>query len=145
MMSTHARLAALTVLLSAVAGLVSAAEPLELRWRFKRGQILKYVLKHHEVRHTEIGSLTAETTTDSEYDLHWTVKELGTTWLNTPLRGPLKISKLSGEVRFDPAAGMVRDSRLEMTMAGALKLGESANAGLLRLRLQHVLGLAAKP
>ncbi|HXG10148.1 MAG TPA: DUF6263 family protein [Gemmataceae bacterium] len=67
----------------AVAGLllvafptVLRAESVELRWRFTKGQVLKYLLKHREVRDARIGTLEPSTTTDTEYELEWTVQDV---------------------------------------------------------------------
>ncbi len=52
-----------------------AGEP-DLRWRFQKGQALKYVLKHREVRTAELADQKFETTTQSEYGWRWTVHEV---------------------------------------------------------------------
>jgi hypothetical protein len=67
-----------------------AADPVELRWQFKKGQVLKYLLKHREVRTVEVGDQKFETTTVSEYDWQWTVTEMdnqGTATLELKLQG----------------------------------------------------------
>lgn len=66
--------AALLLLLGASAA--PAADAVDLRWQFKKGQVFKYLLKHREVRTVEVGDQKLETTTHSEYDMAWTVQAL---------------------------------------------------------------------
>jgi hypothetical protein len=78
------------VLLLAVRPVLPAAEPIDLHWRFEKGQVLKYLLKHREVRTVHVGEEKFETTTTSEYDWEWTVQEVdeqGTATLELKLKG----------------------------------------------------------
>ncbi len=63
-------------LLAAVALPLGAAEKVGLRWQFKQGEKLGYLLKHKEVRTVPIGDTTFETTTNTEYEWQWIVTDL---------------------------------------------------------------------
>jgi len=67
-------LASLLLLLSPA--FLHAAEKMELQWKFKKGQVHKYLLKHREVRTVVVGDQKFETTTASEYELQWTVNDI---------------------------------------------------------------------
>lgn len=51
------------------------ADTVELRWRFAKGQVLNHLFKHREVRTVAVADQKFATTTESEYELQWTVKE----------------------------------------------------------------------
>jgi hypothetical protein len=70
--------------------------------------------------------------------------ELDMKWLNNALRGPLKVTKLTGAVRFDPKAGRVHNSTAEAEISGELLLGND-NPSKMKLSFQHTLELMAKP
>lgn len=70
--------------------------------------------------------------------------ELDMKWLNNPLKGTLKTTKLAGAVRFDPKAGSVRSSEVQAEMSGELKLGPGDNPAVLKVTFQHTLELEAK-
>lgn len=53
-----------------------AADAVELRWQFQKGQVLKYLLKHTEVRAVAVADQKLETTTRMEYEWHLTVKDV---------------------------------------------------------------------
>src|SRR5262249_51052634 len=63
-----------SVLVVLLLSVPAAAEPVELRWQFKKGQALKYELRHREVRTVEIADQKLETTTTTEYEWTWTVQ-----------------------------------------------------------------------
>src|SRR5262245_21563988 len=90
-----------------------AADGVSLRWRFAKGQELKYLLRHKEVRTIEIGDHTFETTTTSEYDLQWTVVEVderGTATLAQKLTAlRVTISGKDFEFEYDSARGNQSD------------------------------------
>jgi hypothetical protein len=54
----------------------AAADGVELRWQLAKGQTYAYLMKHHEVRTVEVGDQKFETTTDTEVEWLWTVKEV---------------------------------------------------------------------
>jgi hypothetical protein len=93
-------LACLPALLPAAA---RAADAVELRWQFKKGQVLKYVLKDHEVRTVAVGEEKFERTADSEYEWHWTVLDVddkGTATLEMKLAG-LKVRSTHRMAEYD--------------------------------------------
>src|SRR5262249_22403866 len=53
-----------------------ADEAVELRWRFDKGQVHKYLLRHREVRTVAVADQKVATTTDAEDELQWTVKDV---------------------------------------------------------------------
>lgn len=53
-----------------------ADDAVELRWRFTKGQVFKYLMKHREVRTAAIADQKRVTTTEAEFDLEWTVKDI---------------------------------------------------------------------
>jgi hypothetical protein len=55
---------------------VRAADTVELRWQFQKGQVLKYLLKHREVRTVAVADQKLETTTSVDYEWHFTVKDV---------------------------------------------------------------------
>lgn len=67
-------LAGLTLLL--LPAIAWPADAVELRWRLTKGQVLNYLFKHREVRSVAVADQKFVTTTDSEYELQWTVKEV---------------------------------------------------------------------
>ncbi len=71
--------------------------------------------------------------------------DLDMKWLNTPLRGPLKSTKLTGTVLFDAKAGLVRGGKVETDLEGSLKLGANDQAGALKITYRHALELELKP
>jgi hypothetical protein len=71
--------------------------------------------------------------------------ELDTKWLNLPIRGTLKTTKLEGTVCFDPKAGAVQSGTSQAELAGELKLGEGDKPALFKVTFQHALELEAKP
>jgi hypothetical protein len=70
------RLALLACLPALLPAAARAADAVELRWQFKKGQVLKYVLKDHEVRTATVGDEKFERTADSEFEWHWTVLDV---------------------------------------------------------------------
>src|SRR5216684_3875449 len=84
------RLGAACLLLLLGAPALPAAEPIDLHWQLKKGQVLKYLLKHREVRTVTVGDEKFETTTATECDWQWTVQEVddqGTATLELKLKG----------------------------------------------------------
>jgi hypothetical protein len=84
------RAAAAGVLLVAAVVAAHAADTVELRWQFKKGQVLKYLFKDREVRTVAVGDQKFETTTGAEYDLEWTVQDVddqGTATLEQKITG----------------------------------------------------------
>lgn len=87
--------------------LVSGAQALRaeeppLRWRFEKGQSFKYLLKHREVRKTEVGTLHSEITTTSEYEWEFKVQHVddkGVAALEKKLTA-LKVSIVSKDFDF---------------------------------------------
>src|SRR5262249_28280452 len=69
-------LGAAVLLLWGVSSAAGQEQGVELRWRFKKGQTFKYLLKHREVRTVEVAKQKFETTTASEYEWTWTVKDV---------------------------------------------------------------------
>jgi len=63
------------VVLVAVFVLVTGlrAEDVRLGWKFKKGQVFKYALKHSEIRTVSVGDQKLETTTTGEYEWEWKV------------------------------------------------------------------------
>ncbi len=63
-----------------LAGLLAVAaradDKVELRWQLQKGQVLKYLLRHHEVRTIEVADQKLETTTNADYEWQWTVKDI---------------------------------------------------------------------
>jgi hypothetical protein len=47
-----------------------------LRWKFSKGQVFKYQLKHREVRTVSVDEQKFEMSTESTYDWQWTVREV---------------------------------------------------------------------
>jgi hypothetical protein len=93
-------LACLTALLPAPA---RAGDAVELRWQFKKGQVLKYVVKDHEVRTIAIAEEKFERTADVEYEWHWTVLDVddkGTATLEMKLAG-LKVHSTHRMAEYD--------------------------------------------
>src|SRR5262249_37182250 len=70
--------------------------------------------------------------------------EMDTKWLNNPLRGTLKITKLTGTVRFDPKAHAVQGGSVQSEMAGELLFGNENKPAKMKLAFQHTLELEAK-
>jgi hypothetical protein len=64
---------------------------------------------------------------------------------NNILRGTLKASKLTGTMRFDPAAGRLANSEVQAELDGTLKLGPNDKPLDLKVSFQHTLSLEAKP
>jgi hypothetical protein len=60
----------------AAAAPADAADGAALRWKFQKGQVYKYLMKHREVRTVEVADQKFETTTNAEYDWQWTVQEV---------------------------------------------------------------------
>lgn len=95
------------VLLLFASAPLHAAEGVELRWAFKKGQTFKYLMTHHEVRTVAVGDGKFETTTDLDLDWQWTVAEIddkGVATVEAKLAG-LKAS-IKGhdyEVQYDSA------------------------------------------
>jgi hypothetical protein len=58
-----------------------------------------------------------------------------------PFTGTLEISQAEGVMRFDIAAGVVRDSEYETVMSGDLKLGEDQKC---QIHLKHKVTWEAK-
>src|SRR5262245_38827517 len=89
-------------LLALIAPAARAAEPVELRWQFKKDQVLKYVIRHREVRNTEIADQKIETITNLEYDWHLTIKDVdaaGTASIELKLNG-LKVDATGYQFAF---------------------------------------------
>src|SRR5262245_4321768 len=63
-------------LLLLIAPGLRAADTVDLRWQLQKGQVLKYFVKHHEVRLTEVVDQKFETTTNVEYEWQLTVKDV---------------------------------------------------------------------
>jgi hypothetical protein len=100
-------LVGLLLLLAASPG--AGADAVELRWRFQKGQVLKYLFKHREVRKVALADQKLETTTTSEYEWNWTVQALddrGTATLEQKLTA-LRVSSTGKEFDFqyDSAQG----------------------------------------
>jgi hypothetical protein len=66
----------IALLLFVAASPVASADALDLRWHFSKGQVLKYLFKHREVRKVAVGDANLETTTTSEYEWDWTVQDI---------------------------------------------------------------------
>jgi Family of unknown function (DUF6263) len=103
-----------TVLVLLTASLSARAEEaVNLRWRFTKGQELKYLLRHKEVRTVELGDHQFETTTTSEYELLWTVVEVddrGTATLSQKLTAlRVTISGKDFDFQYDSARGNAAD------------------------------------
>ncbi len=71
--------------------------------------------------------------------------DMDTRWLNNPLRGPLKMTKLTGTMRFDAKANAVRSGSTQAELSGDLLFGNENNPAKMKLKLQHTLELEAKP
>jgi hypothetical protein len=71
--------------------------------------------------------------------------EVDMKFLNNPLRGTLKTSKLTGTVRFDVKAGAVHSSSFQTEVSGDLKLGPGEKPAVLKVHFRHELELEAKP
>jgi hypothetical protein len=84
-----------------------AAEGVELRWAFKKGQTFKYLMKHHEVRTVAVGDGKFETTTDLDLDWQWTVADIddkGVATVEAKLAGlKASIKGRDYEVQYDSA------------------------------------------
>lgn len=88
MLRQSRRLALLALVLLTVA--LPAADGVKPRWQLKKGQVLKYLLRHHEDRTVSLKDEKFETRT--ELDLHWewtvdAVDEKGTVTLKGKLAG----------------------------------------------------------
>ncbi len=82
------RLALAVLLLSAAS--LPAADEVKPRWRFEKGQTLRYLLKHHEQRKVTVNVEDFETKTDVDFHWEWTVKEVddkGVATLDAKLTG----------------------------------------------------------
>src|SRR5262249_36859167 len=101
----------LAVLALHVAGAsaVPAADPVELRWRFTKGDLRTYLFKHDEVRTVSINDQEFKTTTNSEYDWQWTVKDVedsGVATLEMKLTGlRVKIEGKNYDLNYNSAGG----------------------------------------
>lgn len=71
-----ALLGIVVLVLTALASLAPAAEKPTLRWQLRKGQVLRYLLRHQEVRKVAIADQSFETTTDTEHGWEWTVNEV---------------------------------------------------------------------
>jgi hypothetical protein len=116
---------------------VRAAEPVELRWQFKKGQVFNYLLKHREVRTVEVGDQKFETTTDSEYDWQWTVTDLddqGAANLELKLRG-LRVTSNGKdfEYRYDSSRANEASEELNKNM---IRYHDQLRFATYRLRLK---------
>jgi hypothetical protein len=110
------RLGLASLLAVALLPSVRAADPVELRWQFKKGQVFKYLLKHREVRTVEVGDQKFETTTDSEYDWQWTVTEIddkGTATLELKLQG-LRVSSNGKDYEYRYDSSRVNEATEEL-------------------------------
>lgn len=110
------RLGLAGLLLAAVLPRLGAADPVELRWQFKKGQVFKYLLKHHEVRTIEVGDQKFETTTDNEYDWQWTVTEIdekGTASLELKLQG-LRVTSNGKDYEYRYDSGRANEATEEL-------------------------------
>jgi hypothetical protein len=79
-----------------------AADKVELRWQFQKGQVLKYLIKHHEVRLTEVADQKFETATNTDSEWQWTVKDVdaaGTATIELKLTG-LRVEATGKEFTF---------------------------------------------
>lgn len=90
-----------------------ADEATDLRWRFRKGENLKYELKHREVRTVEIGDQKRTASTDMDWGLHWIVREVddqGVATLGvkvTALR--VRSEAMDFEFQYDSASGNSSD------------------------------------
>jgi hypothetical protein len=107
------RAAAAAVLLLAAAVAAPAADTVELRWQFKKGQVLKYLFKNREVRTVAVGDQKFETTTSAEYDLEWAVQDVddqGTATLGQKITGlRLTCNGKDFDFQYDSARGNEAD------------------------------------
>jgi hypothetical protein len=84
------RLGAACLLLLLASPALRSAGPIDLHWQLKKGQVLKYLLKHREVRTVNVADQKFETTTTTDYDWQWTVQEVddqGTATLELKVKG----------------------------------------------------------
>jgi hypothetical protein len=104
------------------ASAAAGADAADLRWRFAKGQVLKYLLKHREVRTVALAAEKYETTTTSEYEWDWTVQDLddkGTATLEqkfTALR--VSSSGKNFEFQYDSARGNQSDEDYKKKLIG---------------------------
>ncbi len=66
-------------------------------------------------------------------------------WLGNTLTGTLRTTKLEGELRFDPKAASVSQSKVEIDLGGELRFGNETDPTKLTVRYQHTLELTARP
>jgi hypothetical protein len=69
-------LASLVTLLVAAVPAARADDAVELRWRFKKGQVLKYRFQDHQQRTVAVGSEKLETTIDRDCEWQWKVEDV---------------------------------------------------------------------
>jgi hypothetical protein len=69
-------LASLVMLLLATGTTARAEDAVELRWRFKKGQVLKYRFQDHQERTVAVGTEKLETTIDRDYEWQWKVEDV---------------------------------------------------------------------
>jgi len=90
-------------------------DAVELRWSFKKGQTLAYLLKHREVRTVEVGDNKFETTTTSDYDWEWKVREVddqGAATLDLKLKG-LRVASTGKDFEFQYDSARANESAEE--------------------------------
>jgi hypothetical protein len=115
-----------------------AADPVELRWQFKQGQVFKYLLKHREVRTVEVGDQKFETTTDHEYDWQWTVTEIddkGAATLELKLQG-LRVTSNGKDYEYRYDSSRANEATEELNK-NTIRFHDQLRFGTYRLRLKQ--------
>jgi hypothetical protein len=97
------------LLLAVFPAALRADGPVELRWKFTKGQVSRYLLKHREVRTVAVGDHKFVTTTDVEYELQWTVEDVddqGTATIEQKLTAlRMSSSGKDGDFQYDSLRG----------------------------------------
>jgi hypothetical protein len=118
-------------------GLLRADDPVALRWQLRKGQVLAYLLRHHEVRTVRLGDEKFETTTDTEYDWQWTVQEVderGTATLELKLKG-LRVTSSGKDYAFSYDSRKANEGNDEFNK-NLVKFYDQLRFGAYRLRLE---------